>query len=319
MPYKFNEARRHKIPTAKYKVTNWPEYEAALVRRGSLTVWMTEEAIAAWHAPATGKRGGQPVYSDLAIETGLALRLVLRLGLRQIEGTLGSIAQLLGVDIRIPDHSTFSRRADGLALLKKPVERDEPLHLLIDSTGLKIYGEGEWLEEKHGKRCRRHWRKLHLAINANSHEIVAIELTTDDVGDISAVPDLLDQIDDSVASVTADGAYDADVVYDEILSRHSDADVIIPPRSTSVISESGTTRRDAHLRTIEKSGRIEWQRRSGYCRRSLVDTAMFRYKTIIGRRLHARTLPNQKTEAKIGCAVLNRMTSLGMPVSIRIK
>jgi Transposase DDE domain len=319
MPHKFNECRRHKIPKARYRVANWPDYDAALVRRGSLTVWVTNEAIAAWHAPANGMRGGQRVYSDLAIETGLALRLVLRLGLRQIEGTLGSIVHLLGIDIKIPDHTTFSRRGNGLTLLQKPVERAEPLHLLIDSTGLKMYGEGEWLEEKHGKRSRRHWRKLHLAIDANSHEIVSVELTTDDVGDITMVPDLLDQIDGSVASVTGDGAYDADVVYDEITRRHPEADVIIPPRLTAVVSESGTTRRDAHLRTIERHGRHGWQRRTGYYRRSLVETAMFRYKTIIGRRLHARTLPNQGTEARIGCAVLNRMTSLGMPVSVRIK
>src|SRR6202790_4760481 len=216
MPYKFNENRRQKIPQGKISVTNWPDYDAALVRRGSLTVWLTDEAIAGWHATSIRKRGGQPVYSDLAIETGLALRLVLRLGLRQIEGTLGSIAHLLGVDIRIPDHTTFSRRGDGLTLLKKPVERGEPLHLLIDSTGLKMYREGEWREEKHGKRSRRGWRKLHLAIDANSHGIVAVALTTDEVGDVTAVPDLLDQIDGSVASVTGDGAYDADVVYDEI-------------------------------------------------------------------------------------------------------
>ena len=220
----------------------WPEYDAALVRRGSLTVWVTEEAIAAWHAPATGKRGGQPVYSDLAIQTGLALRLVLRLGLRQIEGTLGSIAHLLSVDISIPDHTTFSRRGDGLRLLTKPVKRGEPLHLLVDSTGLKMYGEAEWHEEKHGKRFRRRWRKLHLAMDANSHEIVAVELTTDDVGDVTVVPDLLDQIDGSVASMTADGAYDTEVVYDEVSRRHPDADVIIPPRSTAVASERGTTR-----------------------------------------------------------------------------
>ena len=136
-----------------------------------------------------------------------------------------------GVDISIPDHTTFSRRGDGLTLLTKPVKRGEPLHLLIDSTGLKIYGEGEWLEEKHGKRSRRRWRKLHLAIDANSHEIVAVELTSDEVGDVTAVPDLLDQIDGSVASVTADGAYDAAVVYDEISRRHPEADVIIRPRS----------------------------------------------------------------------------------------
>ena len=319
MPYKFNEARRHKIPKAKYKVTNWPDYDAALVRRGCLTVWVTEEAIAAWHAPGTGKRGGQPVYSDLAIETGLALRLVLHLGLRQVEGTLGSIVYLLGSDIKIPDHTTFSRRGDGLTLLTKPVERAEPPHLLIDSNGLKVYDEGEWLEEKHGKRCRRHWRKLHLAIDANSHEIIAVELTTDDVGDTTVVPHLLYQIDGSVASVTADGAYDTDVVYDEISRRHPDADVIIPPRSTAVASESGTTRRDAHLRTIKKYGRIGWHRRSGYCRGSRVETSMFRYKTIIGRRLHARTLPNQRTEARIGSEVLNRMTHLGMPISVRFK
>src|SRR5882757_397657 len=146
MPFKANGDRRHKFPRAKYQVTNWPAYDAALVRRGSLTVWVTDEAIAAWHAPATGKRGGQLSYSDLAIETGLALRLVLHLGLRQIEGTLGSIAHLPGVDIKMPDHTTFSRRGDGLTLLTKPVERGEPLHLLIDSTGLKMYGEGALLQ-----------------------------------------------------------------------------------------------------------------------------------------------------------------------------
>src|ERR1700694_4130531 len=189
MPCKATADRRHKFSGAKYQVTNWADYDAALVRRGNLTGWVTDEALAGWHVPATGKRGGPLVYSDLAIETGLALRPFLRLGLRQIEGTLGSIAHLLGVDIKIPDHTTFSRRGEGLTLLKKPVERDEPLHLLIDSTGLKMYGEGEWLEEKHGKRSRRHWRKLHLAIDANSHEIVSVELTTDDVGDITTVPD----------------------------------------------------------------------------------------------------------------------------------
>jgi transposase len=146
-----------------------------------------------------------------------------------------------------------------------------------------------------------------------------VELTPDDVGDISVLPDLLDQIDVTVGSVTADGAYDGEVAYDAVLQRHPAACVIIPPRSTAVASEAGTTQRDEHLRMIEKHGRTGWQRRSGYRRRNLVETAMFRYKTIIGRRLHARTLPNQKAEAKIGCNVLNRMTRLGMPISVRIK
>jgi transposase len=319
MPYKFNESRRHKIPKTRYRVTNWPEYDAALVRRGSLTVWLTEEAVSAWHAPATGERGGQAVYSDIAIETGLALRLVLHQPLRQTEGALRSIAELLGVQIRIPDHTTLSRRGGGLKVLAQRVEQDQPLHLLIDSTGVKIYGEGEWLDQKHGVRSRRRWRKLHLAVDANTHEIVAVELTPDDVGDVSALPDLLDQIGDPVGSVTADGAYDGDAIYDEVLQRHPAARVIIPPRSTAIVSETGTTQRDDHLRSIEQHGRLGWHRRSGYGKRSLVETAMYRYKTIIGRRLHARTLSNQRTEAKIGCNVLNRMTSLGMPVSVRVK
>ena len=319
MPYKFNQARRHKIPKARYRVTNWPEYDAALVRRGHLTVWFTDEAVAAWHAPASGERGGQPIYSDIAIETGLALRLVLHQPLRQTEGALRSIAGLLGVRIRIPDHTTLSRRGGGLAILPKRMVRDEPLHVLVDSTGVKIYGEGEWLDQKHGVRSSRRWRKLHLAVDADTHEILAAELTVDDVGDVSMIPDLLDQIDGPVGSMTADGAYDGQVVYDAVMQRHPKAKVIIPPRSTAVPSEAPTSQRDQHLQAIAEHGRISWQRSSGYGRRSLAETAMYRYKTIIGRRLRARTLPNQRTEAKIGCNVLNRMTNLGMPVSVRIK
>ena len=304
MPYKFNENRRHKIPTARYRVTNWPDYDAALVRRGSLTVWFTEEAIEAWHAPATGRRGGQPIYSAIAIETGLALRLVFHQPLRQTEGLLRSIADVLEVNIAIPDHTTLSRRGCGLAVLPKRIDRAEPLHLLVDSTGLKIYGEGEWLDQKHGIRSHRRWRKLHLGVDADTHEVVAIELTPDDVGDVSEIPDLQDQIDADVASITADGAYDVEAVYEAIAKRHPGAMVIIPPWVTAIPSETKTTQRDRHITTIEEHGRIGWQRRSGYNLRSLVETAVYRYKTIIGRRLHARTLPSQRTEAKVGCNVL---------------
>jgi transposase len=319
MPYKFNEGRRHKIPTARYRVTNWPEYDAALIRRGSLTVWFTEEAVAAWHASPTGERGGQPTYSAIAIETGLALRLVFHQPLRQTEGLMHSIADLLEVDIAIPDHTTLSRHGGGLTILPKCVDRAEPLHLLVDSTGLKIYGEGEWLYQKHGIRSRRRWRKLHLGIDAVTHEIVAVELTPDDVGDVSEIPDLLNQIDADVASLTADGAYDGEAVYDAVAERHPQAAVIIPPRVTAVPSGTTATQRDQHIAEIEKHGRIGWQRRSGYNRRSLVETGMYRYKTIVGRRVNARTLRNQRTEAKIGCNVVNRMTGLGMPASARLR
>jgi hypothetical protein len=234
MPYKFNEPRRHKIPTAKYRVTNWPDYDAALVRRGALTVWFTDEAIAEWRAPATGRRGGQPIYSALAIETALTIRLVFHQPLRQTEGLLRSIADVLDVDIAIPDHTTLSRRGVGLTILPRDIYRTEPLNLVVDSTGLKIYGEGEWLDAKHGSRSRRRWRKLHIGINADTHEVVVAELTPDDVGDVSTVTELLEQIDSSVASLTADGAYDGDAVYDAVAKRHPAATVIIPPRVTAV-------------------------------------------------------------------------------------
>jgi Transposase DDE domain len=285
MPYKFNETRRHKIPRAKYRVTNWPEYDAALIKRGSLTIWITEEAVAAWQAPATGKRGGQPIYSAIAIETSLALRLVFHQPLRQTEGLLRSIA-----DVLIPDHTTLSRRGGGLTILPKCIDRTEPLHLLVDSTGLKIYGEGEWLDQKHGIRSRRRWRKLHLGVNADTHEIVAVALTPDDVSDIAELPDPLDQIDPDVASMTADGAYDGQVVYDAVAERHPQAAVVVPPRVTSVADGTTSTHRDKHLSAIEEHGRMSWKRSSGYNSRSLVETAMFRYKIVIGRRLHARTL-----------------------------
>jgi hypothetical protein len=265
------------------------------------------------------ERGGQPIYSDIAIETGLALRLVLHQPLRQTEGALRSIAELLGVRIRIPDHTTFSRRSGGLRILPKRVVRDEPVHVLVDGTGVKIYGEGEWLDQKHRVRSPRRWRKLHVAVDADTHEIVAVELTADDVGDVSMIPDLLDQIEGPVASMTGDGAYDGQVVYDAVTQHHPDAAVIIPPRSTAVPNDTPTSQRDRHLQMIGEHGRINWQRSSGYGRRSLVETAMYRYKTIIGRRLQARNLPNQQTEAKIGCNVLNRMTNLGTPISVRNK
>jgi hypothetical protein len=194
MPYKLHESRRHKFPKARYRVTNWPEYDAALVRRGSLTLWFTEEAVAAWRAPATGERGGQPIYSATAIETCLALRLVFHQPLRQTEGLLRSIAHVLELDISIPDHTTLSRRGGSLTILPKTVGREEPLHLLVDSTGLKIYGEGEWLDQTRGIRSPRRWRKLHLGVDAETHEVVAVELTPDDVGDVSELPGLLEQM-----------------------------------------------------------------------------------------------------------------------------
>ena len=192
MPFKANQDRRHRIPKQRHRVTNWAEYDAALRQRGSLTIWFTEEAIAAWRAEPRRTRGGQPHYSALAIRTALTLRAVFRLALRQTEGLIGSVLHLLGLDLAVPDHSTLSRRAATLKVPKPcPISRG-PVHLLVDSTGLRLCGPGEWLIEKHGTRRRRSWRKLHIGVDAETGQILASELTSNDVDDGSQVGPLLD-------------------------------------------------------------------------------------------------------------------------------
>ncbi len=191
MPFKANWERRHRIPRQQYRVTNWPAYGAALRARGSLTVWFTAEAIAAWRAEPRTTRGGQPHYSDLAIATALTLRAVFRLTLRQTEGLIRSIPHLLGLDLAVPDHSTMSRRARSLELPRMRPGR-WPVHLLVDSTGLRLCGPGAWLVERHGRGTRRLWRKLHLATDADTGQIVAAELTGQDVDDGGQVDALLD-------------------------------------------------------------------------------------------------------------------------------
>jgi Transposase DDE domain len=180
VPFKVNQDRRHHIPRQRHKVTNWAEYDAALRQRGSLTLWFTEAAIAAWRAAPRTTPGGQPHYSALAIMTALTLRAVFRLALRQTEGLIGSIIRLLGLDLAIPDHSTLSRRAETLQVFPRPRSGTEPVHLLVDSTGLKLCGPGEWLVEKHGTRTRRSWRKLHIGVDAGTGHIMATELTIND-------------------------------------------------------------------------------------------------------------------------------------------
>src|SRR4051795_6120389 len=224
LPFKLNQARRRHVPRQTHKVTNWPAYEASLRRRGSLTVWFSAEAIEGWAAEPRTTRGGQPWYSALAILTALTLRAVFRLAYRQAEGLIGSVIDLLGLALRVPDHTTLSRRA---ATLEVPRPRSggagadsEPVHLLVDSTGLKLCGAGEWLLEKHGTRTRRSWRKLHIGMDAETGQIVAAALTTNDVDDGSQVGPLLDQVDGPVASFTADGAYDQDRVYAGVAARY---------------------------------------------------------------------------------------------------
>src|ERR671932_334884 len=256
VPFKANAARRHRIPRQRHRLTNWAEYDAALCQRGSLTVWFTDEAIRAWRAEPRTTPGGQPWYSPLAILTALTLRAVFRLGLRQTEGLIGSILRLLGLDLAVPDHTTLSRRA-GTLEVPCPRSGSGPVHLLVDSTGLRLCGPGEWLVEKHGTRTRRAWRKLHLGVDADTGRIEAVELTGHETDDGSRVGPLLDQVDDPVASFTGDGAYDRENVYGAAAERHPEAAVIVPPRGSAVPSaaaETAPTQRDRHLRSIAEHG-----------------------------------------------------------------
>jgi hypothetical protein len=320
VPFKANAARRHRIPKQRYRVTNWAEYEAGLRQRGSLTVRFTDEAIAAWRAEPRTTPGGQPWYSPLAILTALTLRAVFRLGLRQTEGLVGSILRLLGLELAVPDHTTLSRRA-GTLRVPRPRAGAGPLHLLVDSTGLKLCGAGEWLAEKHGTKRRRAWRKLHLGVDAGTGRIEAVELTTSDVDDGSRIGPLLDQVDDPVASFTGDGAYDREDVYGAVAERHPEAAVVVPPRRDAVPSgtaETAPTQRDRHLRSIAEHGRLGWQKASGYNRRALAEAAMSRYKRVIGDALRSRTDPGRATEVAIAARALNRMLELGRPESVRV-
>ena len=318
MPYKANQPRRHRIPKARYKVANWAEYDAALRRRGSLTVWVTPEAIAAWTPAPTGRRGRPQDYSDIAIESGLMLRLAFGRPWRQTEGMLGSLMELLGLNLPVPDHTTFSRRSVELGVATALRKANGPVHVVIDSTGLKVFGTGEWHLEKHGGKPHRTWRKLHLAVDPDTGEILASELTTTEDGDASLVGPLLDQIPHEISSVTADGAYDGDPVYQAVAERAPDAAVVIPPRATAVLSataETALTQRDRHIQTIAEKGRLGWQKAVGYGKRSLVEVAMLRYKTLIGRCLHARILPTQKTEAKVACKAINIISACRCPIA----
>jgi Transposase DDE domain len=315
VPFKANADRRHRIPRQRHRVTNWPAYDAALRARGSLTVWFSEAAILAWRAEPRTTRGGQPSYSALAIATALTLRAVFRLALRQTEGLIGSILALLGLDLAAPDHTTLSRRTETLAV-PRPRCGGEPVHLLVDSTGLKLCGPGEWLAEKHGAKRRRSWKKLHLATDADTGWIVATDLTDKDADDGSQTGPLLDRIDGPVASFTGDGAYDRGDVYAEVAARHPEAAVVVPPRSSAVPSDtaaSAPTQRDRHLRAIAECGRMGWQRASGYNWRALVESDAARWKCVIGDGLRSQADGRQATEVAIAADVLNRMLELGRP------
>jgi IS5 family transposase len=309
---------------ATYRIRNWSAYNKSLVQRGSITLWINEDVLANWHPEVEGKRlrGGQVQYSDQAIECLLMLKAVYRLPYRQTVGFGQSVIDLLGADVRAPDYTTLCKRSADLAMSLPTSNPDEPKHIVVDSTGLKIYGEGEWKVRQHGYSKRRTWRKLHLSVDENTHEIQALALTKAGVDDAEAGKQLVDDTPGEIEQVSGDGSYDKRKFYAACRQRGI-KHIIVPPRRDAKIWQHGNSKkeplpRDQNLRRIRQIGRKQWKVESGYHRRSLAETAVFRFKIIFGNTLSTRTLPRQITEAKIKAAALNRMTQLGMPDSYRV-
>ena len=310
-----SEAKRAK---PRYKTTNWAEYNAALKARGSLTIWLDKDMQ--WYAQASGKRGRQQLFSDAAIQFCLSIKCLFGLALRQSLGLVQSLLRLAGLDWRVPDFSTISRRQKTLQVQLPYRASTSALDLLVDSTGIKFLGEGEWKRKKHGAEYRRQWRKVHLGIDARTLEIRAIEVTDNSVGDAPMLPELLAQIPlgERLASVRTDGAYDTKACHAAIAQRGAQA--VIPPRKNGKPWKGtleGAAVRNEALRACRRLGWGIWKKWAGYHRRSLVETKMHCFKRL-GERVMARTFERQVTELHVRVALLNRFTQLGCPTTVAV-
>jgi hypothetical protein len=303
--------------TSCYRVTNWREYNESLVRRGDVTLWFSADALSSWEHANEERKVGRPfTYSDGAIECLLTLRELFRLPYRQTEGLGRALVKLMDVDVAIPDFTSLAKRAAKLGVSLELPPATGPIDVVVDSTGLKVYGAGEWRSDAYRAPKRRTWRKLHLSINAATHEIVAEALTSRACDDADLVPALLAQIDAPVAKLYGDGAYDKWKLYDGLAE--AEIQPVIPPRKGASIRRHGNSAaprlpRDEAIRGMRRLGRKGWKRASGYHRRSLVETSMSRLKQAFGPRLKNKGFDNQQTEARLRCKLLNRFTQLGMP------
>ena len=301
----------------RYRIRNWQEYNRALVGRGNLTLWVEERAVGAWHeSRARMGRGRRRLYSDLAVACALTLREVYHLPLRAAQGLTASVLRLLGADLPAPHYSTLSRRAAALRVALPRLTTGR-LHLAVDSTGVKVYGEGGWKVRIHGADRRRTWRKLHLMIDHRTHEAVSLSMTGKDVLDRREVRGLLRGVEGEVVEVMGDGAYDFRDCYRAIHERGARS-VVPPKKRARVRGGPELSGRDAAVLRGREVGRDEWKREAGYHRRSLAETAVMRLKTIFSGRLKAREWERQVTELQVRCAALNRMTALGMPHSYAV-
>lgn len=302
---------------SSYNVTNWRKYNESLVCRGDVTFWFSEDVIETWeHANDEPKVGRPFVYSDTAIESLLVLRELFRLPYRQTEGLGRSLVKLMQADVVIPDYTSLAKRAAQSDISLAVTDSTGPIDVVVDSTGLKVFGEGEWNTRKHGKSKRRTWRKLHLAVNPETQEIVAEVLTENSGHDADQVDDLLVQTNAEINTFCGDGAYDQWKVYETLAAQ--EIRPIIPPRKNAKIHQHGNTAaepiaRDEAIRIIRREGRKQWKKEVNYHRRSLSETAMHRVKCCFGYKLKNHRLDRQRTEARLRCKILNQFTQLGLP------
>ncbi len=304
-----------------YQIRNWKEYNRSLIQRGRITLWFSEEAIAKWHSSLSGARGRPQIYSNDAILCALLIRIVYHLPLRALQGFLCSLIQLLGIALRVPSYTQICRRAKDLKKALKKISNKRPHDIVFDSTGLKVYGEGEWKVRQHGASRRRVWRKLHIGIDPNSSEIIVAELTDNGVGsgDGETAEKLLPKLPKGVKRVFGDGAYDGIGFRRKI--EEIQAEPIIPPPKNAIIHRDGDPaiekRNHAILEIMGLGGNDEarkvWKLLKGYHSRSLLETWMYRIKQLTGDRLRSRKRENQTVEAFMKCLVINKMTRLGMP------
>jgi hypothetical protein len=298
----------------QYRVTNGPEYDRALVRRGRLTIGFDEALLQDhWRPAPTGQRGAPFQYSDTAIHALLTLKAVFDLPDRRVEGLAGSIVQWMGLALPIPDPTRRSRRAKTLTVMIPRRSRRGPIDGVVDSTGLNVYGEGEWKVRQQGAGKRRTWRKIHLAVDADVKDVLAVEVTTEPWTDRQVLAGLLAPMDDPIGHVRGDGAYDTHDVYTAAEERG--AAVTIPPRANAVPWAPDPPRTQA-LAAIAAPGLPAWKQAVGYHRRSIAENAMYRFKPLFGDRLASRLFETQVSEVQIRVAALNVMTYLGMPVSV---
>ena len=312
----------------KHKVLNWGEYNKALIHRGSMTLWLSDNLVNTWkHTACQHKRGKPFTYSDELVTVCLTARHLYRLSYRATQGFMRSLFSQLNVDIPVPSYCQLCRRAAAMSpWLKRIGHHKGPIDIVVDSTGLKVFGEGEWKVRKHGADKRRTWRKLHLGVDPIDHEVVACELTENSQSDDHTFEPLLDQIEDSVERCFADGAYDTAHIYQCCYDRK--AELITPPCTNAVVQSEPTPAlalRDAAIRRISEltdeyegdrdAARKRWKYERDYHCRCVAETAMFRFKSLFSGTLQSRKIATQKTEIMIKINLMNRMTALGMPVS----